>query len=359
MMNDLLNETYLNNRLFDYLIAAGLVVVGVLLIRLFRKIIVKRLKAKAAKTETQSDDVAVNLLEQFMLPLFNIVVVYFAFNYLTLSQKAEEVLLHSMVVVTTYFSIRLVSKALQLTLRASVLRQENGEDKMNQMGGVTVIISIIVWVLGIVFLFDNLGFNVTAIVTGLGIGGIAIALAAQNILGDLFNYFVIFFDRPFEVGDFINVGDKLGIVEYIGIKTTRLKSLSGEQVVFSNTDLTNSRIHNFKKMQRRRVIFAIGIVYETPMEKVKEIPALIKGIISRQPKTIFDRAHFFKCGSFSLDFEVVYYVEGPDYIEYMDIQQNVNLEIFEVFQERRISFAYPTQTILLPSFPRKQELLNN
>ena len=161
-----------------------------------------------------------------------------------------------------------------------------------------LVINLCIWFLGIVFLFDNLGYDVTAIIAGLGIGGIAIALAAQNILGDLFNYFVIFFDRPFEIGDFIVLDDKKGNVEYIGIKTTRLKSITGEQIIISNTDLTNSRLHNFKRMEQRRVLFTLGVTYQTTPEQLQMIPGIIKSIIEDQEGITFDRAHFATFGDF-------------------------------------------------------------
>jgi small-conductance mechanosensitive channel len=184
-------------------------------------------------------------------------------------------------------------------------------------------------------------------VAGLGIGGIAVALAAQAILGDLFSYFVIFFDRPFEIGDFIIIGDFMGSIEHIGIKTTRIRSLGGEQLVFSNTDLTNSRIRNYKRMEKRRVVFKLGIVYQTTTSQVKEVPGIIKTAIENVQDTVFDRAHFATYGDFSLDFEVVYYVLSGDYNKYMDIQQDINFEIKEEFEKRGIEFAYPTQTLFL------------
>jgi small-conductance mechanosensitive channel len=184
-------------------------------------------------------------------------------------------------------------------------------------------------------------------VAGLGIGGIAVALASQALLGDLFSYFVIFFDKPFEIGDFIIVGDKLGVVEYVGIKTTRIHALSGEQIVFSNTDLTNSRVHNFKKMEKRRVVFKLGVIYQTPAEKLKSIPRIVKDIIEEQQDVTFDRGHFQSFGDFSLNFEFVYYVAGADYNKYMDIQQAINFSINDIFAREKIEFAYPSQTLFV------------
>jgi small-conductance mechanosensitive channel len=233
------------------------------------------------------------------------------------------------------------------TMSYFIRKQERGDEKVRQLRGMTVLINIFIWGIGVVFLMDNLGFNISAVIAGLGIGGIAIALAAQAILGDLFSYFVIFFDRPFEVGDFITAGDKSGTVEYTGIKTTRIRALSGEQLVFSNTDLTNSRIHNFKKMQERRVVFKLGVVYQTPAAQLEEIPKIVRAIIEKHNDVRFDRGHFASYGDFSLNFEFVYFVFGADYVKYMDTQQSINLEIYKEFEKRKMEFAYPTQTLYL------------
>jgi small-conductance mechanosensitive channel len=206
---------------------------------------------------------------------------------------------------------------------------------------------ISVWIVGTLFLLANLGFDITTIVAGLGIGGIAVALAGQALLGDLFSYFVIVFDKPFELGDFLIIGDILGSVEKIGIKTTRLRSISGEQIIMSNSDLTDSRVRNYKRMERRRVVFKIGVIYGTPAEAVRDIPSIIRAIVEAEESTTFDRAHFAGYGDWSLIYEVVYYVASPDYTLYMDIQQRINLAIYDEFSNRNIQFAYPTQTILL------------
>ena len=249
--------------------------------------------------------------------------------------------------IVTFYIVRFISSSIMFTLTYFITKQERGEEKARQLRGMTVLINIFVWIIGIVFLMDNLGFDISAVIAGLGIGGIAIALAAQAILGDLFSYFVIFFDRPFEVGDYITVQDKAGTVEYTGIKTTRIRALTGEQLVFSNTDLTNSRIHNFKKMQERRVLFKLSVIYQTPASTLEEIPKIVRGIIEKHSDVRFDRGHFASYGEFSLNFEFVYFVLEADYIKYMDIHQAINLEIYKEFEKRGISFAYPTQTLYL------------
>jgi small-conductance mechanosensitive channel len=346
-MEDFLSKTYFDNTVKDYLIALGGILVGMLLLRIFRKTILAGLHRIASRTKTEIDDYIVNAVERFGMPILNFVIINFGFNYLELSEKAATYLHGAVVVVIIYYALRLISSTILMLLQAYVRRQDGGEEKVKQLGGIILLINILIWSVGGIFLFDNLGYDVTAIIAGLGIGGIAIALAAQNILGDLFNYFVIFFDRPFEINDFIIVGDKKGTIEHIGIKTTRLTSLSGEQLVFSNSDLTNSRIHNYKKMQRRRISFTLGVVYETSLDLLKEIPAIVKKIIDDQNEATLDRVHFLTYGDFSLQFEIIYFVESADYNRYADIQQEINLHVFEAFKQKGIEFAYPSQTIFL------------
>lgn len=346
-MNEFLNEEYFGNPVDHYLIALAIVVVGVLIVRIFRKRLLTQIKKWTEKTTTRLDDYVVKGLEKFGLPMINVMIFYGALNYLTFSEKIDKVINNVLAVVFTFYVIRMFSAFIRILLESYIIKQSGGQEKLRQLNGIMLIVNAIIWAVGLLFLFDNLGYNVTTIVAGLGIGGIAIALAAQNILGDLFNYFVIFFDRPFEVGDSINVDGKAGTVEFIGIKTTRVRSLTGEQLVFSNSDLTKSRIHNFKRMERRRVVFTLGIVYETTPEKLQEIPKLIEQIISGTDSATFDRAHFAKFGSYSLDFEVVYFVESAEYLTYMNVQQNINLKIFKVLTEAGVGFAYPTQTLLV------------
>jgi small-conductance mechanosensitive channel len=214
-----------------------------------------------------------------------------------------------------------------------------------------VILNTVIWALVVLLTLDNLGIDITALVAGLGIGGIAVALAVQNIFGDLFASLSITLDRPFVVGDFLIVGDVLGTVETIGVKSTRLRSLSGEQVVMANSDLLSSRVRNYGRMMERRVVFATGVTYETSIEALERIPRLIRDIIEGQADTRFDRSHFAAHGAASLDFETVYYVRSADYNRYMDVQQAINLRLHREFAKLGIEFAYPTQKVFLASIP--------
>lgn len=222
------------------------------------------------------------------------------------------------------------------------------DEDPSQTTGLSIIYflgQVVVWACVLLLILDNLGFNVTTLLASLGIGGIAVALAAQNILGDLFASLSIVIDKPFEIGDFIIVGNEMGTVERVGLKTTRLRSLGGEQLIFSNQDLLQSRIQNYKRMDERRIRFEFGVVYQTAYEKLEKIPGIVEDVIKQQEKTRFDRAHFNNFADSSLQFEVVYYVLDPDYAVYMDIHQQILFGLFERFEEEHISFAYPTRTI--------------
>lgn len=335
-MNPAFDKMYYNNTLADYLIALGIILVGSLLLQLFKRILLKQFIRWSRSTEGTTDDVIVDSIERFGVAALQFGIIYWGINYLEISEKAQKVVHIATSFIVTYFVLRLVSTIILLLLQTRIRKQEGGENKIKQLGGLMLLINIIIWVTGIVFLLDNLGQKVTTIITGLGIGGIAIALAAQNILGDLFNYFVIFFDRPFEAGDFITVDDKMGTVEYVGIKTTRIRGIGGEQIVIGNANLTGARIHNYKRLVNRRVVFHLNIDYRTPPEKLKIIPSLIREVIEKQPRVMFDRAHFSAFGDWSLKFEVVYFFMDPGYNKFMDVQQAINISVYETLIKNEI-----------------------
>ncbi|WP_044198594.1 mechanosensitive ion channel family protein [Dyadobacter tibetensis] len=319
--------------------------VSFLAIKIFQVYIISRLKTWADHTRTSWDNFLVKQVDESGIPILYISATYLAITSLNLPEKVKQVVHIAYMVAFAFFVIRAISSTFRRFVYSFLKAQDNSEAKRKQASGLITIVTSVIWVLGGIFIVDNLGYDATTLITGLGIGGIAIALAAQAILGDLFSYFVIFFDKPFEIGDFVVVDDKNGVIEYIGIKTTRIKTLSGEQLVCSNTDLTNSRLHNFKRMERRRIVFGLGVTYQTSHEQLKAIPALVRQIIEADALIQFDRGHFSGYGDFSLNFEFVYYVLSPDYGVYMDKQQAIYLDIFEAFEKRKIEFAYPTQTL--------------
>ncbi|MGC3943396.1 MAG: mechanosensitive ion channel family protein [Chryseolinea sp.] len=337
-LNDILDRKYFDNTVQEYLVAASTFIIGLLLLLIFKRLILRSVARLVAKSESTVDDIVFSEVKRFIMPIAGTAIIYWSLNTLTLSSKVEKLITVTTSVVIAFFIIRLFSSVIRIALTSYVSKQENGSTKIKQVGGVMIIINIIIWILGTIFLFDNLGYDVSTVLTGVGIGGIAIALAAQNIIGDLFNYFVIFFDKPFEVGDAINVDDKNGTIEYIGLKTTRLRSLSGEQIVIANSDLTKSRVHNFKRQENRRIEYNFSILYRTPVEKLKKIPGMIREIIERTPNTRFDRAHVARFSEYGLTVTVVFFITVPEYIVYMNAQESINFQILEAFQKEGINF---------------------
>lgn len=239
------------------------------------------------------------------------------------------------------------------------IASRNGEDGSSQsvvqtLFGLRWAILAVVYSLVLLLALQNLGVDITALIAGLGIGGIAVALAAQNILGDLFASLTIALDKPFVAGDFIVTGDEKGTIEHIGLKTTRVRSLSGEQLVFSNSDLLKSRVRNYKRMAERRIVFNFGVVYSTPADQLEQIPKTVRKIIEATPNLRFDRCHFAKFGGSSLDFEAVYYIKSPDFNAHMDALQSINLAITRQFREAGIDFAFPSQTIYFADEPESE-----
>lgn len=335
-------ETLFGNTLRDYALAAAIFAGGTAVLFLLQKILFGRLKSWARTTPGKLDDMAISVFEKSLLPLCYLAAFYFAAHQLVLAPLIAR-LVHDLTVVVLTLQVARFALAVSYYFTQEWLLKE-GKGVIASKSILTLF-RIVIWMLAVVFALDNLGFDVNAVIAGLGIGGVAVALAAQTILGDLFNYFVIFFDRPFEEGDAIVAGDIRGTIEHIGIKTTKIASLSGEQIICANSFLTSTQIRNYKRMARRRVELKLGVIYETGSSKLKGATALIRKIIEARTDTVFDRSHFAYFGDFGLTLETVYYVLGNDYNKYMDIQETVNLAIMEAFSREGIEFAYPTQVV--------------
>lgn len=342
-----LELAYFGNTIKDYLISLAMFIGLAFVLVLIEKIIFNKLRSVTEKTESETDDQVYQIFESTLVPLLYLASFYFAALQLKLEPVVDDFVRKFCIIVLTIQIARFVLGAALLIFKHGWLRRHKSAEGISISKSIETVIKIIIWGLAVVFIMDNLGLNVSAIVAGLGIGGVAVAFAAQAILGDLFNYFVIFFDRPFREGDFIIMGDFLGTVERIGIKTTRIRSLGGEQLIFSNTDLTSSRIRNYKRMSERRVLFKIGVTYQTKADAMRKGREVISKVINDLEGVRLDRVHFQSFGDFSLNFEVVYYVLSPDYNTYMDVQQQINFGILEGFEREGLEFAYPTQTLYL------------
>ncbi len=342
---EFLKYEVLGNELRCYLAALVWFVGGVVILKLLKSLIIRNLKTFIKKTKWKYDDFLLALFEKTVLPLLYLGSFYFAVNQLTLNPTVTKVIKAFSVIVLTIQAVRFILTVATLLLEESIFKKEADEAAARASKGIINIIKLVVWGIGVVFILDNLGFDVSAVVAGLGIGGIAVAFAARAILSDLFNYFVIFFDKPFEEGDFIVIDSYSGTIEHVGIKTTRLRSLPGEQIVIPNSDLTSSCIRNYKRMEQRRVVFSLAVEYETDRELLNDIPAVVEEAFKNMEDAEFNRAHLKTLGEFSLEYEIVYYVTHTDYTRFMDIQQEINLDIINSFREKNIRFAYPTQTV--------------
>lgn len=342
-MSDILQHTFLGNTVAAYGIALLNIVVGAAIAHLLKRLLLHRLKHWAKRTTTTLDDQLVRLIERPTLWLLYLGSCYVSLQSLTLYPPLAQLLMAVSIIFATLLLLQLVGSVAEYSLRIYGYIHRDQPNMRQSLNALIPAVRVVLWAIGIVFVLDNLGFDISAVVTGLGIGGVAIALASQGILQDLFSYFSILLDRPFEIGDFIAIGNMAGTVEQVGIKTTRLKSLDGEQLILANTDLTASRIQNFKRMAQRRIAFNLGVTYETTAEQLEKIPKLIRNVIEEIPQVTFERAHFASFGDFSLDYEIVYLVETNDYTVYRDAQQTINLAIKEQFEKTGIEFAYPTQ----------------
>ena len=340
-------SSFFGNTLRDWSTALFVAAAVLLVLWLLVRVVLRRLATFAWTTETDIDDLIVHVGARTQLTLLVIPALYAGMLVLTLPEAVSTWL---RVVAWTALLIQgaIWGDAL-INFWLKDYRDQHGEedaDRVTTVGAVGFVIRLCLYALVVLLALDNIpGIEVTALLGSLGIGGIAVALAVQNVLGDLFASLSISLDKPFVLGDFIELGDESGIVEHIGLKTTRIRRLSGEQLVVGNNDLLGSRIRNYGRMGERRVVFAVGVAGETPPEKLQQIPTLIREIIEAQPQVRFSRTHFNEFGDFSLNFEVVYHIQKPDYDLYMDTQQAINLAILRRFAEEGIQIPYPTQTV--------------
>lgn len=343
----ILEQVFFGNRILDYIIALATLFLSLLFVKVIIRFFIRRLKKIAERTTAKFDDFLIKILEKIGLPALYISCFYVSAKTLKLPSGAGALINALEMIIITFFAARIVVMLAGWGINTYLAKKQQDPTVMRSLDGMLWAVKFLIWALAVIILLDNLGYKVSTLIAGLGIGGIAVAIAAQALLKDFFSYFSIVFDHPFKIGDFIIIGDFMGTVEYIGIKTTRIRSLGGEQVIFSNTDLTDSRVRNYKLMEKRRVLFRIGVTYQTSLKQLKEITKIIENIIKSTRDAAFDRAHFFSYGDFSLIFEVVYFVLSPDYNKYMDIQQEINFAIKEEFEKLGIEFAYPTQKLYL------------
>lgn len=333
-----------------WLVALAVFLAVALVLRIATRVLRRRIAAWVEKEPSGWGPAVAELLNRTKLWFHLLLAAYCGSLVLQLPPELERVMRSVAVVALLVQGAMWGVVVLDSVIRRRVQRQlETDAAVATTVAMLGFLSKLTLWTLVALLILENVGIDVTALVAGLGIGGIAVALAAQNILGDLFASLSIVLDKPFVLGDYIVVGDDAGTVEHIGVKTTRVRSLSGEQLVFSNGDLLKARIRNFKRMQERRASFTVNVTYQTPPEKLAAISGTLRDIVQAQPQVRFDRAHWKSFGDSALVFEVVYFMLVPDYNVCMDTQQAINLAVFERFQKEGIEFAYPTRTVFQKS----------
>ncbi len=330
----------------DIFIAGAVFVGSVIFFKVLQYILLSRFARLATTTQSTWDDAAISALEKVRPSTYYVLAFFISAQFLDLSDSMQKVFVMLLALVATYYVVQfigvLAAHVMQHLSRGVVGDQYHARA---MIGLILTIVKALVWIGSILFIISNFGVDVTSLIAGLGIGGIAIALALQGILKDLFSSFSIFFDKPFTLGDFIDIGEYSGTVQKIGIKTTRLKALSGEEVIVSNQDLTSAKVRNFRRMEKRRVVQKIGVTYETSEESLRRIPVMIEEVVSGVENVHFGRAHLYTFDDSALTFEIVYFVDSRDYRIYMDVRESINLGIIRAFAQEGIDIAYPTRMV--------------
>ncbi len=344
---EVLERSFLGNTLFEYISFLAIFIVLFLVIKIIERVLLARLEKENGRVGKGS---VKKLLIDFVLSIKTGFYLYLAlFISLSVLTVPDSLMKFLQIILAAWVTFRImmgVQMFVDWFLNRKLL---DGADPGTEVAAKNIgtLIKALLWVFAILLLLSNFGVEVTSLIAGLGIGGLAIAFALQNVLADLFSSFAIYFDKPFTIGDFIIIGEQMGTVEKIGIKTTRIRALQGEEIVVSNNELTNIRVHNFKKLEKRRAVFEFGVVYGTADEKMKKIPEMIKEIIDKKEIAEFDRAHFKGFGDSALEFEVAYYVLSANFMDYRNVHQEILLDIKSQFKGEGIDMAFPTRTVHL------------
>lgn len=342
-----LERSYLDNTVWQWTVAAGVALAVLLVALIVRRIVRSRYARLAATTQIEFLELPLRVASRTGSLFLLIFSVFLGAQMLALPKNIDRVLLTA-ITIGAFWQIGIWTTAGVAGWLDH--RQQKSLATDRAAAGTLSIISFIaralIWALVLLLTLDNLGINITTLVAGLGIGGIAVALAVQNVLGDLLASLSITLDRPFVVGDAITVDDFSGTVEQIGVKSVRLRSVNGEQIIMPNANLLASRVRNWGRLLERRITFTLGVSTDTPREKLEKLPKTLRSIVEAQQDVRFDRSHFTKIGA-ALEFETVYFVTTPDYARYMDIQQTINLKVMDTLAQEEIEFAMPAQKLWL------------
>lgn len=336
----------LGNTAQQWVLALAMFLLIFVALRLLMQTIIRRARILAKRTKTKVDDLFVHMLEKISISFYAAFGLFAGMQFVILPSRVHKALLGLVLVLLVYASVGILQRFILALIRRFWFNT-HGDEAEHVESVLGILVKIVLWSVGILLILSNIGINVTSLIASLGIGGVAVALALQNVLGDLFSSFSIYFDKPFRVGDFIVAGTHMGTVKKVGLKTTRIQALQGEEIVISNQELITARIQNFKRMTTRRVEFRFDVVYGTPIEKLRAIPAIVREVIEAAPHTKVDRVHLKTLGDSGIEFEAVYTMQTAEHLIYMDTQQQINLDMLERFQKEGMEMAYPTQTVYI------------
>ena len=322
------------------------VVIGVVATTALAFVIRSLLPKLTSRSKSTFDDFVVRRFSKYIIPLGILFTLFLLQDDLTLEENLLQIWNILLRFSTLIILVRIFNSILLRSLE--IIARRNAEDGIGTLiTSVTPLLRAAIWTIAILTCLQSLGFPMAAVWAVLSAGGIGIGLALKEPAQELFAYLMILIDKPFSVGQFINVGDVWATVEKVGVRSSRLRSLRGEIIVMNNSILTASTISNFAEMKERRMIYRLGVTYQTRHDTLAAIPALIQQVIDEASHARFERCHFVEFGASSLDLELVYHIDTQDYETAMDTQQRINLDILRRFEEQGIEFAYPTQTLLV------------
>lgn len=344
-----LSDLFGYNSIREWLTAAITAAVVFVVALLLRRVLTKRLGALASRTVNHVDDMVVELIAGTRAWVLAVAAILAGASQLVLPAGVESVLGPFGKLVFLWQTALWGAAAIAFWVKHYSMHRTASNDRtsVTMISAIGVAAKVLLWTLVLLAALQSVfRIQVTTLITTLGVGGIAIALAVQNILGDVLAALSIVFDKPFDVGDTIGVDSITGVVEHIGLKTTRVRSIGGEQIVIGNADLLKSRLHNYRRMYQRRVAFSLDVPFDTPPDVLERLPGIVGEIVTSRSPVRFDRSHVASFGDSSIRIETVYYVLDPDYTKYMDIQQAINLDVLRRFAAEKVQFALPTQAVL-------------
>ncbi|MBD3280670.1 mechanosensitive ion channel [Candidatus Dojkabacteria bacterium] len=330
-----------------YLQSALIFILVYSILYLFRLSLERGLKRAAERTKFDLDDLIVEILDSFGLPFYFIVSLFAAVQVLDVGTDLNLWFKRIVFAAVLFYAVKAVNTLIRYSFRKYGEKTAKDSQDPTALKVLNSFIELVVWIVAALILMQNFGYNITTLLGGLGIAGIAVAFGLQNVLEDIFSFFTLYFDKPFKIGDFIVVGDDAGTVKRIGIKSTRIRTLQGQELVISNKELTGTRVNNYKKLKNRRIEFEFGVTYGTPHKKLEKIPSIVESVVSKIDAVEHDRTHLKEFGDSALVFETVFIVDDSSYDVYMDVRQQINLAMIKSFEKEKIEFAFPTQTVFV------------